>query len=491
MRITTLKYPLFNKVMRIFILYLISLTLNATSLTKSKQPVREIIHTTDERFLSFALDTALLVGSYWWNESGETEGGRGRNKIAPLDILQSDFIEKTSALVPAYFRIGGSEADAMFYAIKKKNERFDSQLTKNKIHDLKKFIDQTKLDLFFTLNAGPRHWKNNKYDSNNVKLLIDYFKSIDLPAVYEFGNEVLAYWAIFGIHQQISEDNYAKAFRKVKNENDIKLSGAASAFWPLLGEPMGFIFGEVKNIIKKLQSNMDIITWHYYPVQSSRCPVAIRPANSGRFYDAKTFDAIIPFAKEMHEYREKYAAKSQLWMGETGSAQCGGMKELSDTFKSSLWWADELGTLALHKHDIVIRQSIVGGDYALLDFNTLKPRPDYWLSLLWKKLMGTRVIKLVDDNKGKLIRTYQHCHPKKGTTTLIINASKYTQTKEFNHPITYYQLTSPKMDKNVFLNNKLIKNMNDLNNYKKNKKIALLGRSITFIHNEDDSICSL
>tara|TARA_B100001971_G_scaffold215193_1_gene259929 strand:- start:5950 stop:7395 length:1446 start_codon:yes stop_codon:yes gene_type:complete len=472
--------------MKFLLLLLISINTYAFDQTK-----RFVAHKTDKRFLSFALDTALLVGSYWWNESGEAEGGRGRHKIAPFDILNPLFIKRTSALAPAYFRVGGSEADALFYAIKEENPQFDSQLTKEKINELKTFIQKTKLDLFFTLNAGPLHWKDKTYASANVKLLIDYFKQIELPAVYEFGNEVLAYWAIWGINKQISTKEYSHAFAKVRDENQIKLAGAASAFWPVIGEPMGFLFGKVTSIIKKLKRKMDIITWHYYPVQSSRCPVAIRRANLSRFFDAKTFDAIIPFAKEMHEYHHNYAPSSELWMGETGSAQCGGMKGLSDTFLSSLWWADELATLALYKHDIVIRQSIVGGDYALLDFKSLKPRPDYWLSLLWKKLMGQRVIRLPFQNSGKLLRIYQHCHPEKGSTSLIINASKYIREEVFQNDVKVYQLTSPQLDKSLYLNQKLVKTTKDLDSYMLGSKIKLPPRSISFIHNERDQFCSI
>lgn len=468
-----------------FIVFILSFHLYAQKL----EP-RKIIHEVDERYLSIALDTALLVGSYWWNESGEAEGGRGRNKIDPYNILNPTFINRVKALSPAYFRIGGSEADDLFYAIEKENTNFDSQLTKKMVLNLKKFIEKTNTKLFFTLNSGPKHWKNKKYNSKNVKLLIDYFKQNEIPAVYELGNEVLAYWAIFGIGNEISTDQYADAFRKVKKENDIKLGGAASAFWPLIGEPMGFYFGKVFDVIKSLQNDIDIITWHYYPVQSSRCPVAIRRANLGRFFDPKVLDAIVPYAQDMKEAQMKSAPHAQLWMGETGSAQCGGMRELSDTFLGSLWWADELGALALYKHDVVIRQSILGGDYALLDFDTLKPRPDYWLSLLWKRLMGKKVIKLNYENKDQSLRIYQHCHPLKGSTTLYINISNTTRSLTFDTNRNYYQLTSKNLDKNVFLNGYIINNIEDLNNYATTKNFKLPKRSITFVHNPLDQFCS-
>ncbi|MGA2612961.1 MAG: hypothetical protein ABSG38_05870 [Spirochaetia bacterium] len=41
----------------------------------------------------------------------------------------------------------------------------------------------------------------------------------------------------------------------------------------------------------------------------------------------------------------------------------------------------------------MFRQSLVGSDYGLLDQNSFAPRPDYYASFLWKRLMGNRVFK--------------------------------------------------------------------------------------------------
>ena len=48
----------------------------------------KLINITDEKFLSFGLDTAQIVGSYWWDKEGKMIGGRGKNKVSP------QFLEK-------------------------------------------------------------------------------------------------------------------------------------------------------------------------------------------------------------------------------------------------------------------------------------------------------------------------------------------------------------------------------------------------------------
>ncbi|HEX8950204.1 MAG TPA: glycoside hydrolase, partial [Polyangia bacterium] len=80
------------------------------------------------------------------------------------------------------------------------------------------------------------------------------------------------------------------------------------------------------------------------------------------------------------------------YIDETGNAQCGGAPGISDAFAGSLWWLDELGRLARRGTPVVVRQSLSGADYGLLREPSLDPRPDYFASLLWRRLMGRRVL---------------------------------------------------------------------------------------------------
>src|SRR5262249_35225441 len=92
--------------------------------------------------------------------------------------------------------------------------------------------------------------------------------------------------------------------------------------------------------------------------------------------------------------------------------QSGGTPGVTDRFASSFWGLDELGTLASSGHSGVVRQNLCGEGYPLIDRATFQPRPDYWASLLWKRLMGEPVLAVGNPHEGNLLRAYAHCTPR-------------------------------------------------------------------------------
>jgi hypothetical protein len=57
----------------------------------------------------------------------------------------------------------------------------------------------------------------------------------------------------------------------------------------------------------------------------------------------------------------------------------------------SMWYAYELGAYAAAGVGLVSRQTLVGGSYELIDDAAVIPYPDYYVSLLWKRLIGSQV----------------------------------------------------------------------------------------------------
>jgi len=128
-----------------------------------------------------------------------------------------------------------------------------------------------------------------------------------------------------------------------------------------------------------------------------------------------------------------------MWLGETGPSQCGGAKKYTDRFGSSLWWLAHLGEAAKTGNQSIIRQSLIGGDYALLKYNGhYSPTPDYWGSVLWQNLMGSKGYQVTIEGSEGQIQSYAHCHPtQKNTLTLmLVNLKKneyHLQLKRQNY----------------------------------------------------------
>lgn len=369
----------------------------------------------DERFASIAIDTSQLVGGRWWSRSGRVEVGRGTERVPPLDLTRAPLVRLARALSPAFLRVGGTEADHVYYAM---NDApvppgYELVLDRDTWDALHGFTRDARLELFFTINAGPgaRDPDGAWRSENAAALLAHARRSEQHVAIWELGNEVNGYWFIHGVSAQPSAARYAAdllEFRRVveRYQPHARIAGPASAYFPLVGEPVRRFLPDV---LERAGSALDIVSWHYYPEQSRRCPVATRRAAPDRLLDPGALDEARRWALEIATARDRYAPAAELWLGETGQAQCGGEPGVSDRYVSGLWWLDQLGSAARQGQAVVVRQALVGADYGLLDPDTLAPRPDYYNTLLWKKLMGARVLEVRTDGQNPFVRAYAHC----------------------------------------------------------------------------------
>ena len=84
---------------------------------------------------------------------------------------------------------------------------------------------------------------------------------------------------------------------------------------------------------------------------------------------------------------------------------------------------------------MVAHNSLVAGDYGLIDDKTLTPRPNYWAALLWRRLMGATVLDSgIPLAEGQHV--YAHCLPGSpgGITLLVINTDR-DQPQAFHVPV--------------------------------------------------------
>lgn len=366
----------------------------------------------DARFLSYTVDSSKVV----------SKSGTGH-----YDFTRPRLRRLAEALGPAMLRVGGTLGDTYYYdlspnPVTEAPPGFERVLTRDIWDGVCDFARALDLELLFTLNAGPgpRDADQNWLPDNARELMV-YTVAQDCPVtVWELGNEINGFITAFGLGAFIDGKQYANDIlvaRALVDDVDpqARLAGPASAYWPLWGEMIAIL----PDAAALSGSELDLFTWHYYPQQASGCPVASRRAEVETLLVPEHLDEIDRWAEEV----EDAAAGTEVWLGETSHAQCGGEPELSNRYVTGFWWLDQLGQVAQRGQRRVLRQALTGGHYSLVRDDDLEPHPDYFTSVLWKRLMGQQVLTPVADEARDMLRAYAHCSPQGGVTFALINLS--------------------------------------------------------------------
>jgi hypothetical protein len=159
---------------------------------------------------------------------------------------------------------------------------------------------------------------------------------------------------------------------------------------------------------------IDVFTWHhYYATAASVFAVDdfIDPVFLNRYLTVAARSSLL-----MQTYRKQaQAPRSQLWMGETGGAgsAAAGSEHVIGKALGMFWYADKLGAAAQTGHAVVCKQQY---HYQVIsvDGGGVRVTPEFWLTQLWKQLMGTHVLRVLDSvaaDIGKLpgsVRVYAH-----------------------------------------------------------------------------------
>jgi heparanase 1 len=445
-------------------------------------------------YLSLTIDTSLLLGGHWWGPSKRMRKGVAGELTEPLNLRNERLRSYARALAPAMLRIGGTEADRMRYRMGK-YPRAESEtgkeaealpdfqsafrsgrtsagialpdetsglshefvLRKSLWKKLHQFIGHCGFTLLFTLSAGPADRDNQgRWKEDNARRLIAYSLKKKYPvAAWELGNEVNAFPFIHGVKHRVSGTCYAQDFMRLGAmvrgmDGTALLVGPASAVWPRIGEPNPLLRALCAS---PAAAYLDAASWHYYPQQSSHGRFATRRASESTMLSAQRLDEAGRHAARVGRDLKATGARkgpektAEQWVTETAHALYGGEPGLSDTFASTLWWLDELGLFARSGAAKVFRQALVGARYGLLDQDSMDPRPDYFASFLWKKLMGNHAYPLPAHLRpGKKIRIYVHGNgavqdSKIFRTVLAINLSrKQTASLELELPGEPYEM---------------------------------------------------
>ncbi|MFW2388401.1 MAG: hypothetical protein ACN4G0_08695 [Polyangiales bacterium] len=390
------------------------------------------VATVDERYLSFAVDTAQVVGGLFWSAEPVAQL-IGQERQPVYDFTRPRLRKLARELAPAFLRIGGSDADRVFYdmsddpiAEEELLDEFEFVLTAGQVDGIFEFAETLGLDVMFTLSAGPgARDENDVWTPDMARRLLEHVTRNDYEVtLWELGNEWDRFTIILRLPAtpEMAVADFAAA-RTLLGEfyDDFKLGGPSSAYWPSIGElvPMYEPFMQMGG-----GDSLDVVTWHYYPTQSERGGVLrTDPWEPGILLQPEHLDVALTWADEVAKHRDLHAPGTPIWLGESGHAQFGGQPGASDRFEGTFWWLDQLGALARRNVQVSVRQTLSGSNYGLIDDVTLDPRPDYWASVLWRRLMGERVLDVSRTEVDDSVRVYAHCSegPPGTVAVLVIN----------------------------------------------------------------------
>ncbi|KAJ7299760.1 hypothetical protein O6H91_Y155700 [Diphasiastrum complanatum] len=240
---------------------------------------------------------------------------------------------------------------------------------------LNEFFQKTGSIVAFGLNAlYGRHLIgrtfSGSWDSSNAQEFIQYTfnKSYQILA-WELGNEL----STPGVGGSIPTSQYARDIKKLRAIVDGIYK--TSSIKPLIVAPDGFFNARSYQQLLQLSGprTLDVCTRHIYNlgpgVDKNLVNKILNP-----FYLSKEAGAF----KLVQQTLLKYGPWAHAWIGEAGGAYNSGRNLVSNAFVSSFWYVDQLGMAAQFNNKAYCRQSLIGGNYGLLDTNTFHPNPDYY-----------------------------------------------------------------------------------------------------------------
>lgn len=233
----------------------------------------------------------------------------------------------------------------------------------------------------------------------------------------------------------------------------------------------------------------DIISYHFYGAISERCVPADSPAGISAD-DALSEEWLARPDRKFQEHRalrDRYAPDAPVWLTETGTAACGGTR-WQPTFLETFRFLDTHARLAKQGLDAIFTHALISGSNGIIDEKSFLPNADYWAALLWKRLMGNRILDAGSHPQG--LQLYAHCQKgnPRGVTVLAINLQTEPDSLHLSAPGEQYELTALELQsREVLLNGSPLELAEDDSlptirpNLSKGQAVALAPLSINFI----------
>ena len=440
----------------IAVLLLFSVPLQSRPQTVSVDPAKmSRIGTVDQQFASYNIEMAEVTGGNFWKPYGSQNGaaadatepaqsvsapvGMDHNMYQyrpPIDLTNPRLRKLAAALGPAYVRVSGTWANSVYFAnsdnsLDKTPAGFSSVLTRKEWKGVIDFVHTVNGELVtsFATSVGTRN-PQGVWTSKEADTWLAYTKAAGgRIAAAEFMNEP-TYAAMGGAPKGYSAADYGRdiavfgPWLKQNSPGTVFLGPGSVGEGPFAIEMPGMLHSE--DLLKATGPAFDIFSYHLYAAASQRC------ASMGEKVQTTASAALsqewLSRPEKIDQYyaglRDRFEPGKSLWITETADAACGG-NPWASTFLDTFRYLVEHASLARRGVKVIMHNTLASSDYGLLDQNTLEPRPNYWATVLWRKLMGPTVLDPQVPATPN-IYAYAQCLEGRrgGVTLLIINADR-------------------------------------------------------------------
>ncbi|KAG9153276.1 hypothetical protein Leryth_024092 [Lithospermum erythrorhizon] len=424
--------------MEFWAIFVISLALTPATFSQKIEDAAIVINTTmpiantDTNYICATID--------WWphDKCNYDQCPWGYSSVINLNLSHPLLSKAIQGFKHLRLRLGGSLQDQVRYQIVDSTgpcNRFRKEqsglfgfskgcLSMKRWDELNNLFKKTGAIVTFGLNAlnGRRHASRfvyvGEWNSSNAREFIRYTISKGyLIDSWEFGNELSGH----GIGASVGAEQYAR--------DVIKLNAIIEELYknvnpkPLVLAPGGFYDKEWFTKFLKASGPriVDAMTHHIYNLGAGNDHNLVN-----KILNPQHLSKISYTFGNLSNTIQTSGPWTSAWVGEAGGAFNSGGRNVSNTFVNSFWYLDQLGMAAKYNTKVYCRQTLVGGNYGLLDSASLAPNPDYYSALMFNQLMGKGVLDVSSD--APYLRSYAHCtRERAGVTFLLINLSNDTE----------------------------------------------------------------
>ncbi|KAK9721525.1 Glycosyl hydrolase family 79, N-terminal domain [Popillia japonica] len=330
-------------------------------------------------------------------------------------------------LSPGYLRIGGTMADRLIFVTNQTQSRkvlMDVQDGSDCAYEQRHcslgsistftLLDTEWLELYelsystgfiilFDLNVLIRK-SDGSWDYENAEKLIKFSNDNNMNVIWQLGNEPNSFQHVF--NYSVNASQLALDFLKLKGIlNKYPLYRNVLMVGPDVTRPRPDDTNSIAYLKEFLAVGgghiVNAVTFHQYYFNG-------RNVVNVEFLDPRTYDLLraqIDIVKGLVSYYE--TDTKPIWLTETADAYGGGAPGYSNRYIGTFIWLDKLGIAAKMGLDVVVRQTLFKGFYALIDYN-YDPTPNYWISVIYKAFVGPEVVPCIEASSEK-VRLYCQC----------------------------------------------------------------------------------